>query len=207
MLGATGLFILLIRTGGGLMKWEAAILAMAAVGYIFLVISLSRREAKTAGVDLLEIPKRKPSHPALSILLSLGGLALLILGAHLLVENASFIARQWGVGEALIGLTIVAAGTSLPELATTVVAALRKETDVAVGNVVGSNIFNLLGIGGISGLIQPIPGNDMTWLDLGFVAAASVILLPLMKTGFRIVRWEGLLLLAGFVVYLFLRWP
>ena len=109
----------------------------------------------------------------LAVGLVVAGLALLVFGARLLVDNATSIARRLGVGEAVIGLTIVAAGTSLPELATSVVAALRRQTDIAIGNIVGSNIFNVLGIAGIAGLCAPIDPAGISWRDLGVMLATA----------------------------------
>ncbi len=135
----------------------------------------------------------------------LGGLLLLAGGAHALVEGAAGLARMAGVGDALIGLTIVAAGTSLPEAATSVVAALRGERDLAVGNVVGSNIFNLTGVLGPASLLAGEGGLPVDAIslrsDFPVVVAAAVVLLPLFWTGTRVSRLEGALLLTGYVVY------
>jgi cation:H+ antiporter len=131
------------------------------------------------------------------------GIAVLGSGAELLVRGATSIARNLGVSETLIGLSIVAAGTSLPELATSLVAAYRGRDDMAVANIVGSNIFNVLVIGGITSLVRPlaVPGDiidrDDLWM-LGF----SALLFPVMRTGMRITRAEGALLLAGFLGYM-----
>lgn len=131
------------------------------------------------------------------------GMALLALGSHLLVRGASAVAGGLGVSDTVIGLTIVAAGTSTPELVTSLIAVRRGQDDVAVGNVVGSNIFNVLGIAGTTALIRPLPvpaevfGRDLQWM-LG----ASLLLFPLMRSGMRIVRLEGAVLLVGFGVYL-----
>jgi cation:H+ antiporter len=117
------------------------------------------------------------------------------------------IARSMGVSEAVIGLTIVAAGTSMPELATSVVAALRGNADMAVGNIVGSNIFNLLGIAGLAALVAPVGSSGMRWLDIGVMLLAAAAVLPLARSGFKIVRWEGALLFCGFLGYLWMTWP
>lgn len=143
-----------------------------------------------------------PSKP-MAWLMTFGGLVGLIIGAGLLVDSASTIARDFGVSEAVIGLTIVAIGTSLPELTTTVVAALRKQTEIAVGNVVGSNVFNVLGILGITSLVKPIPAEprfaqiDMVWMavvTVGLIAAAF-------KLG-TLPRWTGAVLLTAYATYL-----
>lgn len=133
----------------------------------------------------------------------LGGAALLALGSSALVRGAVAIASSLGVSDTLIGLTIVAAGTSTPELVTSVVAAFRGKDDIAVANIVGSNIFNVLGIAGATAAIVPLPvpadilARDMWWM-LGF----SLLLFPLMRSGMRISRLEGAVLFGGFVTYL-----
>lgn len=132
---------------------------------------------------------------------------MLIGGGHLFVESAVTVARALGWSEAIIGLTVVAAGTSLPELATSVVAALRRQTDIAIGNIVGSNIFNLLGIAGIASLARPVSALGINWLDLGTMLFTSALLIPLMRTGYKLLRWEGGVMLVCFCTYLWLRWP
>ncbi len=136
-----------------------------------------------------------------------GGLALLVLASHWLVGSATFIATGLGVSEAVIGLTIVAAGTSMPELATSVMAAVRRQPDIAIGNVIGSNIFNVLGILGVAAVVRPIEDTGISVLDLAVMGAFAVALLPLMWTGRNLQRWEGGVLLAGFGVYLYVLWP
>jgi cation:H+ antiporter len=136
--------------------------------------------------------------------LVVGGLALLVLGARWFVEAAVGVARLLGVSELVIGLTIVAGGTSLPELATSVLAGLRGERDIAVGNVVGSNIFNLLAVLGLSAVVAPggLPVSAaVLWFDLPVMIAAAVACLPIFFTGYTIARWEGLLFLGYYVAY------
>jgi cation:H+ antiporter len=123
------------------------------------------------------------------------------------VDGAVQLARAWGVSEAVIGLTIVAAGTSMPELATSMVAAFRKQEDIAIGNIVGSNIFNLLAILGVAGLVQPFSGAGVMPMDFFFMLGTSILLLPLMRWGMRLNRYEGLLFLALYVAFLAARWP
>jgi cation:H+ antiporter len=130
------------------------------------------------------------------------GLVGLPLGADLLVDNASIIARSYGVSDAVIGLTLVAIGTSLPELATTVMAALRRQADVALGNVIGSNMFNLLAIIGITSLVGTIPvGNGFLTFDLWVMLAASLIIIPFVFLKQDIGRLWGVVLTALYVVY------
>lgn len=133
-----------------------------------------------------------------------GGLALLVLGATWLVDSAVSIARALEVSEVVIGLTIVAAGTSLPEVATSIVAALRGERDIAVGNVVGSNLFNLLSIGGIAALVTPgglEVAASLVRFDLPVMVAVTFACLPIFATGHRIARWEGALFVAYYAAY------
>ena len=129
------------------------------------------------------------------------------MGARLFVQGSVGLARVWGVSEAVIGLTIVAAGTSMPELATSMVAAFRKQEDIAIGNIVGSNIFNILGILGLSGLVNPFEAGGVRSLDFFFMIGTTAILLPLMITGMRLNRVEGFLLLVVYGVYLSFLWP
>lgn len=135
------------------------------------------------------------------------GLGLSVGGSKLLVWSASEMARGWGVSEAVIGLTIVSAGTSMPELVTSISAALKREADIAIGNVIGSNVFNLLGILGVSAMVQPISGTGVGPTDLLAMALFSVAMLPLIWSGYVLRRLEGLVLLSGYGVYLWILWP
>lgn len=130
-----------------------------------------------------------------------GGLGLLVLGARVLVSGAVAIADGFGVSPAVMGLTVVAIGTSLPELATSAVAAHRGHSDLALGTVVGSNIFNILGILGITAFIQPIDASGLTWLDGGVMVGFAIVTLPLLWTGRTFSRWEGGLLVLSYVLY------
>jgi cation:H+ antiporter len=138
-----------------------------------------------------------------SVVIILIGLGLLILGANYFLNSAISIAKAIGVSDAIIGLTVVAFGTSLPELITAGVASYKKESDIAIGNVVGSNIFNILGILGITALIIPVKAGDLNYIDLGVMLLAALILLPLSKTGFKISRLEGLILVIGYIIYIY----
>lgn len=204
MLMASGLFTALLMTGGGLSRVEGALLVTGLIVFTVWSILLGKRETDQ-GVDLGSIGSPQPL--GLSIAFVAAGLGLLVLGAQFLVDNATVIARHFGISETVIGLTIVAAGTSLPELATSVVAALRRQTDIAIGNIVGSNIFNILGIAGTAALVAPIDPQGIRWLDLGAMMATSLVLLPLMRSGFRLVFWKGAVLFASFLGYLWLIWP
>ena len=129
------------------------------------------------------------------------GLAFLAGGAHLFVRGAVLIAEQLGIPRAVIGLTIVALGTSLPELATSVVAAVKGAGDLSIGNVIGSNIFNILAILGITATIHPLMSTAIGWVDLGVMMGVALLILPVARSGYRISRGEGAFLLASYVTY------
>ncbi len=140
---------------------------------------------------------------SVSIGLVLLGMAMLVGGGTLVVDNAIFIAEEYGISKKLIGLTILAVGTSLPELATSAVAAYKKNTDIAIGNVIGSNIFNLLFILGINGLIRPLPYDTVMNFDIYIYGAATVALIIFMFTlnTRKLDRWEAFLLLISYFAY------
>ena len=143
-----------------------------------------------------------PSSTLNSVLWVIGGLVVLMVGARFLVDGSVNIARGFGVSEAFIGLTIVAVGTSLPELATSLIAAFRRQSEIAIGNIVGSNIFNVLGILGITAVITPIPVADrFLSFDLPVMIAVSLVLMALLLTRPQIGRWMGVALLAGYLAY------
>ncbi len=200
--------IAVIMTGNGSIgKFEAAILAAGLISYtVFLFIQGRRNGTENNIGDVDELLAEK-APVWQNILLVVGGLILLVLGARWLVESAVELATAWGVNEAVIGLTIVAAGTSLPEAVTSVVASIRGERDIAVGNVVGSNIFNILCVLGISGLVSPVPllaGEQLASLDVPVMLGVSVLCLPLFFTGATLNRVEGALFLTLYVAYVWM---
>lgn len=167
--------------------------------FLYYTFGISRR---VEGFDeSLPDPRGGLARSSVSIL---AGLAGLIIGGHWIVTGAVAIAKTLGLSESLVGLTVVAVGTSLPELATSVVAAYRKNVDIAVGNVVGSNIFNIFFVLGVSATIRPLPFMPRSNFDLGVVLVASLLLFSAMWTGKRrsLDRWEAWLLLAIYVGYL-----
>lgn len=143
-----------------------------------------------------------------ALLTAIGGMALVIAGGRLLVDAAVSIARTYQVSEAVIGLTIISIGTSMPELATSAVAAYRKQADVALGNIMGSNIYNTLGIGGATGLLSPtvIPDEIVRYDNL-VMLGASLAMLAFARSGYRLSRPEGFVLLVGYGVYLYTLFP
>jgi len=168
---------------------------------VFLLYSAST--AKESGVESQESRVRtEDSGLKTQLLLLLGGLGGLLGGAQLLVGSAVYLARAIGVSEGIIGLTLVAGGTSLPELATSVVAAIKKEADISVGNIIGSNLFNILAVVGLVSLVRPLPV-EPRWLLVQFpvMLLLSLALLPIMWDH-KIIRWEGGLLLAAYLAFL-----
>ncbi|WP_272008823.1 calcium/sodium antiporter [Roseovarius sp. ZX-A-9] len=204
MLGSTALFIGLAFFGTFTAISGAVLLAGLAymLGGAFLDARSHRRAACAA--DLENVEGADPNMPWWQIVVFLIlGLVGLPLGADLLVDNASIIAASYGVSDGVIGLTLVALGTSLPELATTVMAALRRQADVALGNVIGSNIFNLLGIIGIASLVGPIPVDpEFLQFDLWVMLGASLLLVPFVFWGRDITRPWGVGLTVAYLGYI-----
>jgi len=154
--------------------------------------------------DDIDLQKLKSTPYYLTVIFILGGIAGLYWGSEMFVENAIVIAQQFGISDRVIGVTVIAIGTSLPELATSLLAALKKQTDIALGNILGSNLMNILAIIGVTAVVKPILvspvflTNDFIWM-LGF----TLILLPMIITKLRISRWEGGVLLLGYLLYLY----
>ena len=207
MIAASAVAFWLI-SGGIITRFAGVVLALALCGYITLTYLLAKKE-KSAKTDLgiEDIPASSHGSWIKSIGYILAGIGLMVLGSKLLVDSASLLARMIGVTEAVIGLTVVSFGTSLPELATSVVAALRRQPDVAVGNVVGSNIFNILGILGVSSVVTPLSAPGVSTVDLSAMMIVAIVLLPLAWTGKVLQRWEGALFLIGYGGYLWWLWP
>lgn len=193
---------------GVVTRLEGFLLTIGAVGYVAGSVWLARRVG-TPEVEAeytASMPPRRGS-VGRDVLWIVGGLVLLVAGSHLLVNGAVVLAGALGVSEAIVGLTVVAIGTSLPELATSLVAAWKKEPDIAIGNVVGSNIFNLLGVLGLGGALAAISAPGLSRIDVGAMLLMAVALLPLAWTGWKLHRWEGGVLLGAFAVYLWWLWP
>jgi len=181
---------------------EALIFILLLLSYISYLLFISK---KNTAVEEEEEEIKQTKHWALDILFIGVGLLALVYGSDLLVVNATLIAGRLGMSEAMIGLTIVAAGTSMPELATSVVAAMKKRSDIAIGNVVGSNIFNVLLILGVAGLIQPISTPEINYVDGLFLIGISLLLWLFMKAGSRIKRWQGASFIAFYMIYFFIK--
>ena len=204
MLAASVLFIALAFLGT--FTLATGIVLLAALGVVLWDAFRDARAHRNACGDEEELEGLEEADPdmpywriAVYLVLGLIGLPM---GAHLLVENASIIARTYGVSETVIGLTLVAVGTSLPELATTVMAALRRQADVALGNVIGSNMFNLLAIVGIATLVGPIPVDpEFLRFDLWVMLAASLLLIPFVFFRRDLTRIWGIALTVMYAAY------
>jgi cation:H+ antiporter len=202
------LLLVAILWDGAVSRVEGAMLLAGLIAYVAGNIWLARRTATAAVKEEFAegVPARSGS-VFLDILFILGGLGVLVLGARLLTDNSVALARAFGVTEAVIGLTIVAAGTSVPELAASIVAAVKKEPDIALGNVIGSNIFNILGIIGIASLVAPLAAPEISRFDLWSMVGIAALLVPILWTGLRVARVEGAVLFAIYCGYVFLLWP
>lgn len=190
---------------GQLVRWEAALLVTGLVAYTTFNVWLARRESRAVQAEFDEAVPAPEGPWWKDALRTAGGLLLLAFGASWFVQGAVGLATLFGVSEAVIGLTVVAIGTSLPELATSVVAASRGEGDIAAGGVIGSNIFNILCILGLTALILPLSTGGVGATDLWVMTGLAAALLPLMRTGLYVNRVEGGALLvayAGYLVYL-----
>lgn len=188
-------------------RWEGAILLLLLVPY---TVHLVRHKDSASGLAQRETRTPDSEYPPiwLSIIGLVFGVLLLVMGAKALVMGAVDIARSLGISERVIGLTLVAGGTSLPELAASLVAAVKKENDIMLGNLVGSNILNVLLIFGTTSMVRPIliQGHGF-WTDLAVMVGFSIVVLPFLYTGLRLARAEGAILVLGYCVYVgYLFW-
>jgi cation:H+ antiporter len=192
-----------------LSRLEGGLLVAGLVAYVIFTVMYAKRVKQPPAVvaeysEALPPPKGSVGR---DVVFMIGGLGLLVVGSRFMVDGAVSLARLYGISEAVIGLTIVAAGTSMPELVTCVVAALKKEPDIALGNIIGSNIFNILGILGVAGLVKPLHGAGIQMTDIYIAIAFAVVLVPILRTGQKLMRWEGALLLTAYVGYMVWLWP
>jgi cation:H+ antiporter len=185
---------------------------------VFSLIADQKRDSPPAALHVAEAEEVDVHYGLVTgVLIAVAGLVGVVIGANLLVTGAVSFARSFGISETVIGLTIVAVGTSLPELATAVVAAYRKRADVALGNIIGSNIFNILGILGITALVSPfsvrgditadaLAGGEtasiISSVDAGALVLSAALLMLFAMTGRKIARWEGGVLLLGYITYM-----
>lgn len=208
---ASAIALFLMARDGVLSRVEGSLLVAAYLAYVFALIRLERREPPTMNQEF----SQEYSPAALNAgrgwlrgswhaTLLLSGIGLTILGAKLMVAGAVSLAQSFGISDAIIGLTIMAIGTSMPELATTVLSTIKNDRDVAVGNLVGSSISNILLILGVTCLVAPNGvdvSRDVLWIDLPLAAAVAVVCYPVFRSDQRVSRREGLALVAAYLVY------
>ncbi|MGE0386055.1 MAG: calcium/sodium antiporter [Gammaproteobacteria bacterium] len=208
MIGAS-LLLAAFALDGSIARWEGGVLFGLLLAYTAFLVVQSRRESQAirseyAGEPHLAAQRHWDDRLPVQLLLIVGGLVLLVFGSRWLVAAAVAIAQSFGVSELVIGLTIVAAGTSLPEVAASITAAVRGQRDIAVGNVIGSSTFNILGVLGLSGLLAPVPlavPQSLLEFDLLVMLAVAFACLPVFVTGATIARWEGAVFLGYYVAY------
>lgn len=205
MIVFTLIFTFFARTAFRISRWEGMILTLLLFGFLGYLYRNYRAELKDFQElqELGEVEKLPLKTKLWFLLLSFVGIIVLVVGSRLTVKAGVNIAHTLGVSDAVIGLTLIAVGTSLPELATTIVGIIRRETDIVVGNVIGSNIFNLLFIGGVVSTIRPIPiSRTLFNHEFPFLIGISILILPIMRINLNIHRWEGAFLLASYVVFI-----
>lgn len=195
--------LLIMCLDGNISRLDAGILFVLFL--VFMYVTLKGAKTKdddtTAKTDSIE-DNKKPMATWVSIVWIIVGLACLIGGSNLFVEGATKVAEHIGVSEAVIGLTIVAGGTSLPELATSVVSARKGNSGIAIGNVLGSNVFNILAILGVTGVITPMHLQGITMLDLSMMVVSTLLVWLFSFTKYKIARWEGVVLTIVFIGYM-----
>lgn len=191
-----------VLTLGELSRFIGFVLLATIISYIWLTIYMARKDMRAGSAgDYEEMPSGSLGIPLIVLFLIVGPVMLTV-GSDWVLRGATEVARAWGVSEVVIGLTLVAVSGSLPELATTVAAAVKGKGDIAIGNVIGSNIFNLLCVLGFSAIAAPIPVQNITIVDVGTMIAVTVLLVPLMRMGFTLRRWEGVLMLGLYGLYI-----
>ncbi len=184
---------------------ESALFLAGAIAYTIILLKISKADAPIIQ-DRLPIPA-KQGKILTDLLLIITGLLTLTIGTQSFLKGSIDVAKVLGISEAVIGLTIVAVGTSLPELATSVVAACKKQSDISIGNIVGSNILNILGIIGMAGMISPMACPGINKLDLAYMLITALLLFPFMKTGSILSRKEGLVFIILYLSYIYWLWP
>ncbi len=196
------LLLFLFSFNGVVSRWEGGVLVALLAGYIVLSVRKSRK----AGMD----PGLPDTQPLMrwwvAAVMFLGSVAGLAIGADLLVDNVALIAEDLGISKRVISITMVAVGTSIPEVATSVIAALKKETEISVGNIIGSNIMNILSVLGLTSLVRPIRVSaEMIRFDIPWMLAVAVLMLLLMLPAARsrITRWEGSFMIVIYLLYIY----
>ena len=192
---------------GGFSRLAGVGLLLGLVFYLIAAIRSGRNVTGSTDAASIDTPPLLSKSWLIDSAVLVAGLGILIVGSRLFVDGATSLTKSLGVSDAVIGLTVVAAGTSLPELATSVVAAVRRQSDIAIGNVVGSNIFNVLCILGVTATVSPISASGIGMRDAGVMLFLGILLLPFAMTNRKISRGEGAVFIGIYGAYLFLLWP
>ena len=205
--GATFMLVVLLEDFH-ISRMEGAFLLLCIVGYVAgNIMTVKRTSPEENKIEGVEVPEDHSKNLWRDISFLFIGLIALAFGSNFLVTGAVDLARIFGLSEALIGLTIVSIGTGTPEMATALMAAYRKRSDLAIGNAVGSNLFNIMFVLGIAALVAPLDGNGISSVDLYVMLGVTILLLPTVWTGRILDRKEGFLFLAIYVGYLYHLWP
>ena len=205
--GATFMLVVLLEDFH-ISRMEGAFLLLCIVGYVAgNIMTVKRTPPEENKIEGVEVPEDHSKNLWRDISFLFIGLIALAFGSNFLVTGAVDLARIWGLSEALIGLTIVSIGTGTPEMATALMAAYRKRADLAIGNAVGSNLFNIMFVLGIAALVAPLDGKGISSIDLYVMLGVTILLLPTVWTGRILDRKEGFLFLAIYVGYLYHLWP
>jgi cation:H+ antiporter len=207
LVGATFMLVVLLEDFH-ISRMEGAFLLLCIAGYVVgNIITVKKTTLEENKITGLVVPKDAGKTLWRDIALLIVGIITLGFGSNFLVKGAVDLARIWGLSEALIGLTIVSIGTGTPELATALMAAYRKSADLAIGNAVGSNLFNIMFVLGLAGLVAPLDAKGINSSDLYVMLAVTILLLPTVWTGRVLDRKEGFLFLAIYIGYLYYLWP
>ncbi|MBQ9679016.1 MAG: calcium/sodium antiporter [Prevotella sp.] len=192
---AASVLLILIAFDSFLGRFDGVVLLAGFAAFMYYTLS----QAKNGEAEQTEV---KSMNPWLSVMYVILGLALLVVGSNVFVDSASEVAYALGVNEGVVGLTVVAGGTSLPELATSVVAARKGQSAIAIGNVIGSNVFNILLILGLTATISPLQIQGITMVDLCMMLGSVVLVWLFSRTKYTVERWEGAVLVVGYLIYL-----
>jgi cation:H+ antiporter len=201
ILAGASLLLVALLWDGWLGRLDGALLVTGIVAYVVYSVWAARREPAAVREEYDEGVPERHGPWWVDLLFLIAGLVGLVAGAHLLVDGAVAVAERFGVSQIVIGLTIIAVGTSLPELATSIAAARRGEGDIAIGNAVGSSIFNVLGILGVTVVLHPLATTELSGVDSAVMVGLALAIVPLMYTRSVLSRREGALLLASYVAY------
>lgn len=198
--------LMLLSLNNYLGRWDGIILLLGFASFmVYTLMQAKKGEAAPVIDDSQQDANSTPSkgmNPWLSALWVVAGLAMLVIGSNLFVDSASSVAYSLGISEGVVGLTVVAGGTSLPELATSVVAARKGQSAIAIGNVIGSNVFNILMILGLTATISPLAIEGITTLDMAVMLVSVALVWFFSFTRYTVERWEGGLLVVGYLVYI-----